>query len=179
MVGLQGHVVDQSGNTIAGITVNAKVYPPNGGSYNLTPEVTDSSGNVFWTNVEAYSKFVLTTNPTSQYASATGSGSDTLFSGAYVQLVLKKITQPINGKCQTGYNLVNGQCIQAPTVQATLTSLENSLMTYLTEIIIVVIVIIIIIVAIRYRQEIYIHGKSGAKKVYEYAKNKRKSGDEE
>ncbi|MEM4067568.1 MAG: hypothetical protein QXV17_12005 [Candidatus Micrarchaeaceae archaeon] len=182
MVGLQGHVVNQSGQALAGITVNAKVYPPIGSPYNLTPETTDSNGNVYWTNVEAYSKFVLTTVANSEYTSATGSGSDTLFSGAYVQLVPKAIVSPVNGTCPSGYTLTNGQCVQNPTATSTFTSIENTIMTYFWEIVIIMIVIILIALAIRYRANIGSGIKKGtamAKKGIEWLKNKKKESEEE
>jgi hypothetical protein len=120
MVNLTVRVTDINGNGIVGIPVNGKAIKNViwGSNYTLGYAYTNPNGNAVYDNVEANENYNVTANSPSfpNYSNLWTSGSGTTNSGLIgnpqINIVLKKITSPINNVCQSGYTMTNGQCVQ-------------------------------------------------------------------
>ena len=87
--------------------------------------ITNAYGQYIISNAQAYANFIVTANQPnatqyqSEWSSAQGSTSTTLFSGGFVNLTLQSISSSSCGSvcsstcpCSSGYTCTNGMCVQ-------------------------------------------------------------------
>lgn len=140
MVGLQVVVQNENGSGISGIPVRCKVMNANAidpfapSNYYITLPDTNSSGSTTASNVQGYATFYCTANANSiqpNYTSGSGTASTSDLSGGYTLITLQEIsTSPptlVNDKltCPSGYNLVNGQCVQGTSTESITQSISD------------------------------------------------------
>ncbi len=161
MVNLIVSVTDTNGIGIVGIPVSGTATKTVawGTNYKLPLMFTNANGNAVYDNVEANESFnVIVNSPlqsgySSLWSSSTGIGNSTLLSSPTISIVLKKILPSINGSCQSGYSLVNGQCQENTGISGS--SSLNSVMSFLTKyywvFILIAIVLVILILAVKHK----------------------------
>ena len=159
MVNTVVHVTDSKGNPIPSIYNEIFVHNCNklGGLSNnyYMDGVTDAYGNYTIGSSQGLCEFSVTANPQKlhngkpnpyyqpDYNTAQASSSTTLFSGAYIPIVLLSTTESTNKTCPAGYtyNPTENICIQNTT--------PNKVLNFsLFDIILIFVMIIILIIAI-------------------------------
>ena len=114
MVNVEIVITDSSGNAIEGIPVNIKVIPQNffsGIKTYYLKGITNAYGQYIISNAQAYANFIVTANQPnstqyqSEWSSAQGSTSTTLFSGGFVNLTLQSVSSSSCGSVLGGWSL--------------------------------------------------------------------------
>ena len=162
MVGVKIVITNSSGNAIEGIPVNIKVIPQNflsGLKTYYLNGITNAYGQYIISNAQAYANFIVTANQPnatqyqSEWSSAQGSTSTTLFSGGFVNLTLQSVSQSSCGSvcsstcpCSSGYTCNNGMCVQ--------NSKSNTILNFsiLDIIIVIAVIMVVFIVVTRFKK---------------------------
>ena len=148
MVNLIITVQNESGSGISGIPIVCKVKNTNPidpfaptNYFQQMPD-TNSSGISQSDNVQGYASFNCIANPNSQvsnYSSSSGTTSTTDLNNGNLTLTLKQIVTPIpagaNGilTCPSGYNLINGQCIQGTVTESVTQSITDWISSHMID----------------------------------------------
>ena len=148
MVNLIITVQNENGSGISGIPVICTVKNTNpinpfaASNYVQHMPDTDSSGISQASSVQGYASFSGTANPNSQisnYTSSSGTTSTTDLNNGNLTLTLKQIVSPIPTDasgvltCPSGYNLVNGQCVQGTTTESITTQISNWISSHMID----------------------------------------------
>ena len=159
MVNLIITVQNENGLGISGIPIVCKVKNSNPidpfapSNYFQSMPDTNSSGISESYNVQGYASFSCIANPNSQmpnYTSTSGTTSTTDFNNGNLTLTLKQIVSPIptgaSGvlTCPSGYNLVNGQCVQGTTTESITQSISNWISSHMIDFAIFSIALVVI-----------------------------------
>ena len=148
MVNLIVTVQNENGSGISGIPIVCKVKNSNPinpfapSNYVQSMPDTNSSGISESDNVQGYASFSCTANPNSQinnYSSSSGTTSTTDLNNGNLTLTLKQIVSPIptgasgSLSCPSGFNLINGQCVQGTTTESVTQSFTNWISSHMID----------------------------------------------
>ena len=127
--------------------------------YHGTHGITNAYGQYIISNAQAYANFIVTANQPnstqyqSEWSSAQGSTSTTLFSGGFVNLTLQSVSSSSCGSvcsstclCLSGYTCTNGMCVQ--------NSKSNTILNFsiLDIIIVIAVIMVVFIVVTRFKK---------------------------